>query len=83
MRLADLATQIDATAIGEMHVQDRHIRQSRGDDLSCIVNRCCFTDDAEIRLRLEEIRDPAPHHLMIVYENDPEHVVLRSPHTDG
>ena len=67
---ADLTTQLDAVAIGQAHVEDRHIGLHGEHASEAGLDRIRFADDFQITGRVDQGPDALTHDLVVV---DQEH----------
>ena len=79
MRRADVAAETHAVAVRQSNVQHGDVRKRRIDASERFVKRPGFADDTEVGLHVDELRDAAPHDLVIVHEEHPDHA---SPDSD-
>ena len=67
----DLPAHLDAVAVGETHVEHGHVGLRRRDAAVRLLGRTGLAHDGEVVLGLEQLPQPAPHHLVVVEEEHP------------
>ena len=67
----DLATDLDAIAVGEPHVEHGHLRSGRRDPRQRELCGAGLTDDLHVVLCVEELPQAAAHHFVVVEQEDP------------
>src|SRR6266699_128290 len=73
--------QINARRILQRNIHNRHIRLGLGDGLQSLRRRFAFATNREIRLLVDQVRQPFPNQRMIVHQKNAFLVLIgRSSH---
>ena len=71
----DVAADVDAGAVGQPAVEDRDVRTQRGDAPAGLLGQAGLADHLDVALGLEQVPQPAPDHLVVVEQEDPDRVL--------
>lgn len=71
---ANGAAQLDAAAVGQVHVEHGDVGSGRRDPAEGFSTAPRLTDHAEIGRRIDDGGNGAPYHLVIVDQEDPGHL---------
>jgi two-component system, NarL family, sensor histidine kinase DevS len=76
----NLATHLDPIAVGQPHVEQRHIRSSWRDTREALLGRPALADDFDVALPFKQPRQAAANDLVIVKQEHPYRIAhLRPP----
>src|SRR4051794_18517709 len=63
---ADVAAHVDAAAVGQPGVEQRHVRTGRGDAVDRIDGGGCLADDLDVVGGFEQVGQAAAYQLVVV-----------------
>lgn len=79
-RTPDGAAQLDPGSVGEPDVEQGDVGTARGDPVERLLHRARLADHFDVVLELEEVVQPAAHHLVVVDEEHPHRHPPTLPH---